>query len=76
MVQGIDLHELQASRHENFLPGDMFAGLFDHAVCVRVTITVGITDDVAFFVKQRKVQTPRIHPNPHEIVFVFAGCLA
>ena len=63
LVEGVDLHELDAGLREDLLAGHAFEGLLQHAVCPIVAVVVGVADQSALPIEQAEVDAPGIQAD-------------
>ncbi len=63
LVQGVELHELDARALEDFLAGDAAEGFLHHAVGSGVAVVVGVADEPIVAIQQGEVHPPGVQPH-------------
>ncbi len=68
LVQGVELHELQAAVAEDLVAADHAERLFHHAVGAAVAVLVRVAEQLVAPAQQTEIDAPRIHAHAGDTV--------
>ena len=73
LVEGVDLHELQAGLGENFRPRHPRERVFHHPVDAGIAVMIRLAEHFPGFCQQYKIHAPRVHADRDDLVAEFFG---